>query len=232
MTTIKQYQNIEDKFFQKLLKLEGKNLLFYCITGSLAYNNLIQGWSDIDILMVFGKYSTSLFRHINEALEDSKKIIKIGTTFYSLNEFNHLMYFKDPKTCHAIELIKKGVYIPKIKAKTVILPSIDKETLKIYDMVDMAKYLHNIRRQLLYRFEFDEYLVYKQIFAILKILLYRQDILVFGYQDTILKSKKYLFDFKFNLPLPKELIKFPNKKNDRYGIYLGLLNWLKEYNLG
>jgi len=227
----KQYRNIEDNFFKAIKKLEGNNLLLYCLTGSLGRNDLIDGWSDIDILLVFNEYSVSFFSHIGEALKDSAKTIKIGTTFYSLNEFNNAEYFKDPKTCHTIELIKKGIYVPKVKNDKIILPNINKEILKIYDLVDMGKYLHNIRRQLIERLEFDERSVYKQLFSILKILLYRQDILVFGYQDVLLKSKKYLSGFKYSLPLPKEIMNSPAQKNDRYNVYVDLLNWLKDYKL-
>ena len=193
-------KRIEDNFFQEINKFERNNLLFYCATGSLGRNNLIEGWSDIDILMVFKEYSVSLFSHIDKSLKNCKSAIKIGTTFYSLNEFNNAEYFKDPKTCHAIELIEKGIYMPKIQADNIILPNINKEILKIYDIADMGKYLHNIRRELIHRSGFDEHSVYKQLFCIIKILLYRQDILVFGYQDILLKARKYLPGFRFSLP--------------------------------
>lgn len=227
----KQYHIIEKNFFETIKKQEKKNLLLYCVTGGLGRNNLVEGWSDIDVLMVFNEYSTSLFFHLNESLKINRSKIKIGTTFYSLNEFNSTLYFKDPKTYHAIELIKKGIFVPKIQANNVILPDIDRETLKIYDMVDMAKYLHNIRRQLIHRLEFDEHSVYKQLFSIIKILLYRQGILAFGYQEVLSKAKKYLHDFRFNLPLPKELINFPNQKKDRYNVYVDLLKWFKDHKL-
>lgn len=229
MMGIKKYRDVERKFYSNIVEYEKDNLLFYCVTGGLGRNDIIEGWSDVDILLVFNQYSASLFNNINKALHTNKSTIHIGVTFYSLNEFNNPKYFKDPKTYHAIELIKKGTYVPMIRSGQIELSCIDKAILKKYDATDMAKYLHDIKRQLLNQSGFDEYSVYKKFISILKIMLYKNNIIVLGYQDVLVNSNKYLQGFKMKLFLPLEIIEFPEKKNKRYYTYIELLDWIKSY---
>ncbi len=226
-----QYYKVENDFFKIIERLENDNLLFYCVTGSLARNDLIEGWSDIDLLMVFKEYSSDLFSHINEALSGNKSMIKIGTTFYSRKEFNSKELFKDPKTRHAIEYINKAIYIPRINNQTIVLPELDKKMTMTYDLVDMAKYLHNIRRELIDQTKFNERSVYKLIISVIKMLLYRQNIQALGYKDALAMAKDNLTYFNIELPLPMEILEFPKDKNKRYNNYIKFLNWLKEYRI-
>jgi len=52
---LEKYQKVENDFFNFLDSRLSNELLFYCVTGSLARKNIIANWSDIDILIVFNE---------------------------------------------------------------------------------------------------------------------------------------------------------------------------------
>ena len=61
------YFKCEEKFFANLTLVENNNILFYCVTGSLARNDLTLGWSDIDIILVIKKFTPQLFVNLKVA---------------------------------------------------------------------------------------------------------------------------------------------------------------------
>src|SRR3989344_5893549 len=132
------YFETEKNIFELLKKSLGTRLLFYCLTGSLARGKPVPGWSDIDILLVVDVYSPDFFALLESVAMMGE--IKVGMTFYSLEEFNE-RYFRDPKTHAALELIEKGIYIPRIISDEVFaemvqkfpdFPVVDKSVDSIY----------------------------------------------------------------------------------------------------
>src|SRR3989344_5924029 len=74
--------------------------------------------------------------------------IKVGMTFYSLEEFNE-RYFRDPKTHAALELIEKGIYIPRIVSDEIDLNSISISQKILVDTVEFSNILHLAKRSIL-----------------------------------------------------------------------------------
>lgn len=69
------------------------NLLSITLGGSGGKNNIIEGWSDLDIYIVLNNYNIEEVRYLQEKL--SKNKIHIGLTFYTLYEIeNDLVDFK------------------------------------------------------------------------------------------------------------------------------------------
>ncbi len=164
---ISNYFETEKTIFDLLQKNLGPRLLFYCLTGSLARGKPVPGWSDIDILLVVDAYTPDFFA----LLESTSKVngIKVGMTFYSLEEFNE-RYFRDPKTHAALELIEKGVYVPKVLSDLIELSSISISQKIIVDAVEFSNMLHLAKRSLLME-KGDVHDSIKKVIVLLRIIL-------------------------------------------------------------
>ena len=64
-----------------------ENLLNITLGGSGGKNNIIEGWSDLDIYIVLKKYNINEIKKLQEIL--SKNNIHIGLTFYNLYEIEN-----------------------------------------------------------------------------------------------------------------------------------------------
>lgn len=231
MKTIDKYLNAENEFFENIQTKFGKSLLLYCLTGSLARKEIIPGWSDIDIMLVFDKYESAMFQQLNNLVEDIKLrySIKVGITFYSLHEFNS-MRFQDPKTYLAMHFINKGMLIPKIKDIKIIIENIEDELLKTVSIAEMTKQLHAMKRDLMnYSIE-SEKKIYKCMVTIIKNILTIKGELPLGYLDAFEKIQEYYSnDFK-EIILPEDILGDPGKSEERKKYYVNFLNWLNNNN--
>src|SRR3990167_8923570 len=131
------YFETEKNIFELLKKSLGTRLLFYCLTGSLARGKPVPGWSDIDILLVVDVYSPDFFALLESVAMMGE--IKVGMTFY----------FLDPKTHAALELIEKGIYIPRIVSDEIDLNSISISQKILVDTVEFSNILHLAKRSIL-----------------------------------------------------------------------------------
>lgn len=222
---IERYYQIEENFYQRLsVRLKNK-ILLYCVTGGLGRGQIIDGWSDIDILLVFKTLNRDILLTIKEVLEKNKSNIKIGPTLYSLKEFNDSLY-KDPKTYHNINLIVNKILKPRIISKKLHLKYYpDLENL---DNVDVAKAIHTIKRELLLGpKDFNEKKIYKLIIMIFKICLRNKNIECYAYDEIISKARKILRYDKI-IPRPEQIIADSDQEK-RYGNYLDFINWLEDH---
>ncbi len=221
------YYNAEEKFFINLKKKLGKNLLFYCATGSIARRDVIPGWSDIDVLIVCKVWNKTVFKALNQSLALNKSGIKIGTTLYSLSEFNAYV-FQDPKTFIAIENILDGKYLPRIHDKLVVLKKMDKILAKSISIVGFAKTLHLFKRELLLYPSFNERSAYKLLTIMLRVLLLQKKIVTDGYESVWSIAKIYLPKFKIPQILPQDIINNRKGHFKRFGYYMEFLSWLEK----
>ena len=111
--TTEKYIETEETFFNYLSKNLKSSLLFYVVTGSMSRNDIIPGWSDIDVLVVVKEYSKKNASIVNKALLNNSSNIKIGLTLFSFSDFTNIELIKDPKTLHSIDLINQGACKPK-----------------------------------------------------------------------------------------------------------------------
>lgn len=227
MSTKEDYIKIEGLFYESLLSSIKEEICLYCVTGSLGRNETIPGWSDIDVLIVIKDYKKSTFDSINSALLKISSGIKIGTTIFSFEEFNH-QYFKDAKTYVSINLIESGHYKPRIMIPEIKLVKADKVFNKYMDIVCFSGCSHSLKRSLLKMDEYDENKTYKLIIVLLKIILSRLGVVALGYKDTLVKASKYISNFDIKIPEPEKIMAEPEKKDERYAIYFDVLKWLNK----
>ena len=221
---IKDYQKIENTFYENIIKFLGENVLLYCVTGSLGRGDLVPGWSDIDILLVYKNLDNNTLSGLGKIIRKNKSSIKIGITQYTLNEFNDPLY-KDPKTYQNINQILEGTIKPKILSPKIKIHRY--KNLEIIDNIDVAKSIHSIKRQLILGPEgFDEKNIYKELIMILKVSLRNKGINVFGY-NNILKLAQSNINFNVDIKGPEEILQLSNQKQQRYASYVEFLRWLE-----
>jgi hypothetical protein len=223
---IDKYLNIERDLFSNLKNEFGNSLLLYCVTGGLGRKEIIKNWSDIDIVLVFNLRFNSAFYTRFKKIIDKKYPIKIGCTFYSLNEFKNTPY-KDAKTLHAISLIKAGVYSPRINNAKIQLKNIDTSLISNYDLTDFANSLHEFKRILISYPNFDEKKLVKTQYRMMKIMLRRLGFKVYGYKDTNTTFTKTFPNFK-KIVTPEIVINNTLTLRQRYVYYLAFLNYIEK----
>jgi predicted nucleotidyltransferase len=228
--TKEKYKEIEDNFYNDLKNNLKDNLSFYTVTGSMSRDDIIPGWSDIDVLVVINNYNKNNVSVINDALSKNNSNIKIGITVFSYNDFINLELFKDPKTLYSIGLINDGVCKPRIPDK-----GINKAINKIknisswYNNDSLASIMHGYKRALIPVSKYDEKIVYKKLNTILKIILKQKGTTAHNYSDVVNIAKSRLKDFNFNFATPDYIIKNPDTSLKRYGDYVKFLAWLEKY---
>lgn len=223
-----QYGFIEENFFNGLNNDLKDNLLFYAITGSMSRNDVIPGWSDIDVLIIVKEYNTKIVSIINRAFSKNSSGIKIGLTLFSYNGFLNREIYKDPKTLYSIDLIKQGLCKPKIFDKK-IEDNINQihELSSWYDKASLAGVVHGYKRALLPISNYDEKIVYKKLNTILKIILKQKGISAHGYNEVISLSKNELKEFNFNFNTPSFIMENIDTSLERYDEYIRFLRWLE-----
>lgn len=227
MLTRKDYSETEERFYKILLRSLGSEIYLYCVTGSLSRNEIIPGWSDIDVLLVIKDYRKETFECINGALIAENSKIKIGITIFSIEEFNH-NYLKDSKTYLSMKFIKDGYYKPRIISSEIKLLKEDKILRKYIDISEFSRFSHEIKRELLKETNYDEKKVYKLVITSLKILLNQTGVVTLGYQDTLRKAVEHLPNFKVSLFGPEIILSDPKNKIKRYSMYLDFLEWVRK----
>ncbi|PIR66339.1 MAG: hypothetical protein COU51_04465 [Parcubacteria group bacterium CG10_big_fil_rev_8_21_14_0_10_36_14] len=223
---IDKYIKIEKDFFSSLKNEFGANLLLYCVIGGLGRKEIISGWSDIDILLVFNCQFNDDFYVRFKKIAHKKYSIKIGCTFYTLDEFKNTSY-KDAKTLHAISLIRDGVYSPREIDSKIQLTNIDISLIPNYDLTNFADSLHEFKRELIYYPDLNEKKIVKIQYRMMKIILRRTGFMAYGYEDT---STNFAYAFpKFKkIVTPEMVIGNAITLKQRYNFYLAFLNYIKK----
>lgn len=220
------YIKIEKDFFSNLKNEFGDDLLLYCVTGGLGRKEIISGWSDIDILLVFNLQFNGDFYNRFKKIADKKYPIKIGCTFYTLDEFKNTPY-KDAKTLHAILLIKKGIYSPRIKNSKIQLKNISTSLVSDFDLTNFADSLHEFKRELMCYPDLNERKIVKAQYRMMKIIIKRIGFVVYGYKDTLTNFTSVFPEFK-KIVTPEMVIDNAMTLKQRYNFYLAFLNYIKK----
>jgi len=228
--TIVKYRETERFFFDFLSEKLKEDLLFYAVTGSVSRDDIIPGWSDIDVLVVIREYNKKNASIINKALVMNSSNIKIGLTLFSYNDFLNIKLFKDPKTFYSIDLIEQGICKPKVIDKE-IKNSINKikKISSWYTNDSLAGIIHGYKHALFPVDKYDEKIVYKKLATILKIILKQNGVTVHGYRDVVYTAKSRLknLDIKFETPI--YIMKNSDTSLKRYNDYVKFLAWLENY---
>lgn len=223
---ITKYNKIEKEFFLSAKKAFGKSLVLYCVTGGLGRKEIIKDWSDIDILLVFKTEFDHKFWKVLQKITSKKYPIKIGCTFYTLDEFKNTPY-KDTKTLLSIILMKAGVYSPRIISKQLNLNKLDISLRPSFDLADFADGLHELKRELLLYPELNEKKIVKVIYKMMKIILRRAGFESYGYKDTANNFARAFPDFKAIIS-PETVVNDLMPFKERYESYIKFLQYIKK----
>ena len=225
------YQGVFEDFANHLKSLFGPEIALFCLTGSLSRSQIIPGWSDIDVLVVFTEIKIDTFVRLRELFKSNETDIKIGITFYSLKEFNTYS-FQDPKTFNTIRKIESGELTPLVLADDVIIKKVGSDFLSFVNGVEFTKDLHALKRHLLLYPDFDEQRVFKHITYMFRALLIQDGIYVDGYQEVWAEiGQRYGDDLGFALMSPLEVIENKVSLEERYRNYLNILSWFGDRKL-
>lgn len=221
------YKDVEEKFYNQLSKKLGKHLRMYCVCGSLSRDDVIPGWSDIDIIIVIDEYSEQIFQKIEKTIRNNNSKIKIGCTIYQTDEFNYELY-NDPKTCIFSQYVIAGVVTPRLLSADIIPTKMSKKNLIIVNRIDLTIQSHLLKRELTKK-EISESSVYKLISHILRNILRQNGFPCEGYQNIWENSTKYLPDFTFQIIHPRDIMNSKRGSKQRFNTYIKILNWLTKY---
>lgn len=228
--TTGKYRETEKAFFDFLSEKLKEDLLFYAVTGSVSRDDIIPGWSDIDVLVVVREYSKKNASIVNKALLMNSSKIKIGLTLFSYNDFLNIKLSKDPKTLYSIDLIEQGVCKPKIIDKEIknCINKI-KKISSWYTKDSLAGIIHGYKHALFSASKYDEKIVYKKLATILKIILKQKGITVHGYSDVVYTAKSRLKNLDIEFKTPIYIMENSDTSQARYNDYVKFLAWLENY---
>ena len=110
-----------DKYVNEMKESLKDKLKLLLIIGSSSSNEVIENWSDIDVIVVLDEYNF-------KTIEIIKKIsnsypVKIGTTVYDKREFEEKNI--DPKTIYHLYLYENGIIDLQYKTNSILIPKIE-----------------------------------------------------------------------------------------------------------
>ena len=161
-----------------------KSLLTIILGGSAGKNNVILGWSDLDLYIIVEKYDFNLIEEMYNNLKHSK--LHIGITIYSLEEV--IKEKIDSKT--KVMLYEKKYYLfnPTIYGKNIFENiKINYIDIKNNDYLMLPNILHEFKRMYILailndKLEKRKYI--KKLYSLIKIFLNTKGCFVYGYVNS------------------------------------------------
>lgn len=165
---MKHYVDVVEGYFVDARRILGEKMLMYMLTSSCSLDACIDGWSDIDILIVAEKLAFAELKAMHEAQKNYN--IKIALALLSRHELANEML--DDKTNVVFFQITKGLSAPNyiIDDTSFILLSVDLRQIQQDDICMMPMYLHKLRR-LLYDPTEDKRSIIKMLYIVIKMRL-------------------------------------------------------------
>lgn len=160
-----------------LLKKDLANtLLLLMVCGSCYNESIIEGWSDIDLVLVINSYNFKIIQTINQIISTSD--INIGTTIFSKREFEYCKL--DSKSLYHIYLMQNEKIKPIYYNYKLLIPIINFEDI-VYDIRErLPNILHDTKR-LLYKENARK--IIKNLALILKLILINDKYFPKSYTD-------------------------------------------------
>lgn len=172
----KEYEKLSEELFSSFRKNFGKRMKFFGITGSCATDNFIDGWSDLDILVVIDTDQKS-YLHFYPRL---KSKIKYGVTMYTPREFQNLQV--DGKTLHHLKMIEIGLIRPMFSE--IKLPKINSQELNFLDMHKIPERITKLKRRVLIN-DLPQRETYKEIIDIMKFTSFQKKRNMPNYEEIL-----------------------------------------------
>lgn len=183
------YQNVIEEYYNDAQQILCDNMLMFMLTSSCSLDACIEGWSDIDILIVVQQLNFLQLKAMHE--KASKYNIKIALAMLSRNEVMNRMF--DDKTNMVFYQITVGLTKPNYlkDGLSLVLPQVTLEQIQQDDKTMMPWYLHKLRR-LLFAPSDDKRSIIKMLYIVIKMKLRMDNIVATSYLEAYCKfAQKY-----------------------------------------
>lgn len=188
------YQNIIDKYVERMKRELNNELDLLLIIGSSSSSTVIQSWSDIDVILVVKDYNFKILERIRNI--SNSYDVKIGTTIYSRKEFENKNI--DPKTYFHLYLLQNDKIKLQYKKDDIKLPTVTYEEIRNTHLPYLFWRLHIYKRNFLYDELTKEQIkgLYKTTYLIMKAILILDGELPRNYEEVFgMFSEKYNFEY-------------------------------------
>lgn len=188
------YSNIIDEYVKEVKKQLEHHLSLILIIGSSSSNKVMEGWSDIDVILVIDKYDFNIIDKIKEI--SNSYSVKIGTTVYTDKEF--LNKNIDPKTYYHLYLLQNGKIDFQYVKDNFNIPIVTFEEIKATHIPYVNWRLHMYKRMFLYdQLNKEQYKsLFKMTYLIMKAKLILNGFFPRNY-DEVFKMFSRQYNFKY-----------------------------------
>lgn len=199
----------------------GDILKLVLLIGSCSSGYVVEGWSDIDIILVLENYKIEYVNIIKKLVQ--RYDIKIGNTIYSKTEFENKRI--DPKTYYYLLLVQENYIKIQYHSSHVNIPKVTMKECQDQYMTWLMEHFHSYKRMWLYQEISEEKIreIFKNTYLIMKAILIINNYRPQNYEQVFnLYSEK--FNYK-NLNYKKFIEEYQKKEYNKTEI----INFAKDF---
>lgn len=175
-----EYHKTFEEFMRRINPLINEIELL-ALTGSGGRGKIVEGWSDLDVLIVMKKTNKKDALFIYDAVKNLP--IKVGIELYSKEEFESGLV--DSKTIWNIQIIRENKITPILLNNKLNFPEFSRDYLINLHRSLIPERIHKIKRNLARYPEFDTKLLAKDIDTIMKFaMLSMTGAIISGYKEV------------------------------------------------
>ena len=169
----------------------GDVLKLVLLIGSSSSGYVVEGWSDIDIILVLENYKIEYVNIIKKLVQ--KYDIKIGNTIYSKTEFENKRI--DPKTYYYLLLVQENYIKIQYNSSSLNIPKVTMKECQDQYMTWLMEHFHSYKRMWLYQEISEEKIreIFKNTYLIMKAVL-----IINNYRPQNYEQVFNLYSEKFN----------------------------------
>lgn len=199
----------------------GDVLKLVLLIGSSSSGYVVDGWSDIDIILVLENYKIEYVNIIKKIVQ--RYDIKIGNTIYSKTEFENKRI--DPKTYYYLLLVQENYIKIQYNLSRLNIPKVTMKECQDQYMTWLMEHFHSYKRMWLYQEISEEKIreIFKNTYLIMKAILIINNYRPQNYEQVFnLYSEK--FNYK-NLNYKKFIEEYQKKEYNKTEI----INFAKDF---
>ncbi len=189
------YRNEAEKYLEEAKAVFKEDLLLFMVTGSCALGFCIDGWSDINVLIVTKNFDLPKYKIIhNAAVNHSIHIVLTLLTRYEFE--NNLL---DDETRVAVWQLNEKWLLPNFVRGGLNAPDIKIRDIQEDDKRMMPAYLHEIKNIFFGDVRGMKVPIIKLLYTIIKMELRRRGCVVYSYTGAVKEFAKNYNDQEFGL---------------------------------